>query len=776
MFGWDACTLDLYSAKEDSLRPLLTIDTVNGQRLNVAPAPGEKPSPRARQVLVEGSKLILRELPKVMPVDALPFGDKARPSAALMFAPVRDGAEVIGILSVQSYTPNAYTSEQLETLQTLADHCGGALKRMRAEEALREAETNYHSIFDNVVEGLARATPEGRFLTVNPALARMLGYSSPAELVASVTNLGTQLYVDPACRGKLLRILQEHGFLQAYEAEARRKDGTRIWVSISSSVVRDPNGAILYFESVIEDVTERKRAEAALRASEERFRRLVDQAADAIFLFDRKGRLVDVNQRACQSLGYRREELLALDISEVQSGLTREKLDELRNRLVHGPPVTLEDHHRGRDGALFPVEVRIGLIESEGRGLMLALARDITDRIALETQLRHSQKLESVGKLAAGVAHDFNNILTIIQGYANVLQRRPGSEAMMGEGLVQISQAAQRAANLTRQLLAFSRKQLLQPRPLDLNEAVIGVTRILERVIGENIALEFGAAPGLPCIQADPSMIEQIIMNLVVNARDALPNGGGIFLTTELVEVTEAYRRRNPEATLGRYVCLKVRDNGLGMDAATLSRIFEPFFTTKDVGKGTGLGLATVYGVVKQHHGWIEVTSEPGRGSTFRVLLPAMADATPAPIPESAPPTASLEGRETILLVEDEPMLRSLTSQVLQSYGYRVLEAGSGREALSVWRVHQAEIELLVTDVVMPEELNGCELARRLQGEKSDLKVIFTSGYSEEVMGPDSVLVPRTNFLAKPYRPATLVKAVRDCLDDRANGHGCDRT
>ncbi|MBM3841022.1 MAG: PAS domain S-box protein [Verrucomicrobia bacterium] len=639
LFGWDACTVDVYDADKDEVFPLLNVDIVNGQRTAVEPVRvGTPATPSQRRVLEHGPELILRPDPLVFPAESIPFGDTSRPSASLLFTRIRNASKVIGLLSVQSYTANAYTAEDLETLQTLADLCGGALERIRAAEALRQTEARYHSIFDNAVEGLAQVAPEGRFLTANPALARMLGYASPEELMASITDIGQQLYVDPNWRKVLTRQLAEKGFIKGHEIQAYRKDGQIIRVSISSHVARDEGGKVLYFESVIEDITERK---------------------------------------------------------------------------------------------------------------------------SLETQLRHIQKLESIGQLAAGVAHDFNNLLTIIQGYTSLLQNSPDPQADLREALAQIGNAAQRGADLTRQLLTFSRRQPMRPVLLDLNEVVRNVGKVLQRVLGEHMTLQCHECPALPLIEADLGMVEQVIMNLAVNARDAMPQGGTLTLATEAIEIDAAYVSTHPEAATGPHVALTVSDTGIGMDAATLGRIFEPFFTKKEVGKGTGLGLATVYGVVKQHQGWIEVTSAVGRGSTFKVLLPATRKQAGERGTEKPTKTGFEGNGETILVVEDEPALRSLARRVLQNYGYSVLDAGSGREALDVWEKNASEIHLLLTDMVMPGGMTGRELARRLRIRDPLLKVIYTSGYSPEAVAEGLELIEGVNFLAKPYRPGALAKIVQ---------------
>jgi signal transduction histidine kinase/HAMP domain-containing protein/ActR/RegA family two-component response regulator len=396
---------------------------------------------------------------------------------------------------------------------------------------------------------------------------------------------------------------------------------------------------------------------------------------------------------------------------------------------------------------------------------------DITSRLNLEAQLLQSQKMESIGQLAAGIAHDFNNMLTVIQGHSEMLLARTNLPSGFAENAQAIRSAADRAARLTRQLLMFSRKNVMQPQPLDLRTVVGNLSKMLKRLLGETITLEFQPPPELPLVQADTGMIEQVIMNLAVNARDAMPKGGTLKIRTDLVEMNDTSGQIHPEARLGAFVCLRVADTGCGMDAATKSRIFEPFFTTKEAGKGTGLGLATVYGIVKQHEGWVEVSSEVGKGSTFSVFLPASSAPVTGPPPESPLAAATRGGPETILVVEDEPLLRDMAHLILQDYGYHVLEAGSGAEALRVWEGNPGTIDLVLTDMVMPGGISGRDLAGRLLADHPRLKVIFTSGYNVEETNTDFFRRGGAVFLRKPYTRLDLAKAVRDILD-KDSRHG----
>lgn len=391
-------------------------------------------------------------------------------------------------------------------------------------------------------------------------------------------------------------------------------------------------------------------------------------------------------------------------------------------------------------------------------------AVEVTDRLNIEEQLRQSQKMESIGQLAAGVAHDFNNVLTVIEGHAGLLLSEAELPSAAVESLGQIAAAAGKAANLTRQLLTFSRRQVMQPKLIDLNVVIQNVTRMLDRLLGEDITIQFNFAARLPKVHADTGMMEQVLLNLAVNARDAMPKGGRLIITTSAVEVDASHALQFTEARPGLFVRLSMADTGTGIETAHLSRIFEPFFTTKAVGKGTGLGLATVYGILKQHEGWIQVYSELGRGSTFSAYLPAVQ--TEETVTETKQQLREVKGGiERILVVEDETALRQLAGQILRRFGYQVQTAETGVAALKVWEEANGEFDLLLTDMVMPDGISGRELAEMLKQKKSSLRVIYSSGYSQEIAGQDLTLEEGFNFLQKPYHPMKLAETVRDCLD-----------
>jgi nitrogen-specific signal transduction histidine kinase/CheY-like chemotaxis protein len=414
------------------------------------------------------------------------------------------------------------------------------------------------------------------------------------------------------------------------------------------------------------------------------------------------------------------------------------------------------------------VEVAADTIVFAGRAARLVLARDTSERTHLEAQLRQAQKMEAVGQLAGGIAHDFNNMLTAITGYSEMLLQDLADQDARRHDVVEIQRAAGRAATLTRQLLAFSRKQVMQPQVIDLNEVVAGAEKLLQRLIGENIALRTALDPALGTVYADPAQVEQVIVNLVVNARDAMPKGGQLLIETQNADLETVDAGDTPPAAPGHYALLAVSDTGVGMDEATRARVFEPFFTTKDPGKGTGLGLSTVYGIIKQSGGTISLYSEPGKGTTVKTYFPRV-DATAGSLQPAAQRTVSPRGSETVLLVEDEAALRAVARRTLERQGYRVLEASDAHAALAIAAAHPHDIDLVLTDVVMPG-LSGRELAERLAASHPRVPVLFMSGYTDDSIVQHGVLEAGIHYLQKPFTPRSLAGKVRDVLDGRRVG------
>jgi two-component system, cell cycle sensor histidine kinase and response regulator CckA len=510
--------------------------------------------------------------------------------------------------------------------------------RRRTEEALRQAEQKYRQIFEQAIVGIYQSTPQGRFLSVNPAMATMLGYDSPDDLLASITDIQQQLYVDPSHREEFKRLLEEEGVAQHFECEFRRKDGSHMWIATNVRAIRE-NGKVVRYEGTQEDISERK---------------------------------------------------------------------------------------------------------------------------LLEGQLQQAQKMEAVGLLAGGVAHDFNNALGVIAGYSDLLQMHLPEGDPLHRYPEEIAKAANRAATLTRQLLAFSRKQVIQPVILNLNAIVADMEKMLRRLIGEHIEITIAPGSNLAPVKADPGQIEQILMNLAVNARDAMPQGGSLLIRTVNAHLDETYARQYAYVKPGAYVTLRFSDTGHGMDKSTQARIFEPFFTTKEAGKGTGLGLSTVYGIVKQNNGYIQVYSEVGKGTTFTIYLPQAAGAAESLKPTRGETTLP-RGSATVMLVEDEEALRTLARNCLETYGYTVIEVADSRIAMTLAEQHSGPIQLLLTDVIMPG-LNGKDLAAHLTRRRPEMKVLYMSGYANDLIAQFDVLDPDTLLLEKPFTLQGLLTKVQQAL------------
>jgi two-component system cell cycle sensor histidine kinase/response regulator CckA len=511
-------------------------------------------------------------------------------------------------------------------------------------------------------------------------------------------------------------------------------------------------------------MTERNVAARALTESEANYRVLFERHPNPLWVYDLEtAAFLAVNEAAVRQYGYSRAEFLGMTLEAVRPSEDVDRARAHRSTLEEGLVEAGEWRHRKKDGTIIDVDITRHTLPFAGRPAALAIARDITQRKSLEAQLLQARKMEAVGRLAGGVAHDFNNLLTAILGSAELLLEGLGRDNPEREEAEEIRKAALRAADLTRQLLAFSRQQVLAPQVLDLNEVVANMDKMLRRVIGEDIDLRTVPSGDLHAVRADRGQLEQVVMNLAVNARDAMLTGGKLTIETANVELDEAYAREHAVVKPGRYVMLAVSDTGVGMDAKTQARIFEPFFTTKPKGKGTGLGLATVYGIVKQSDGYIWVYSEPGRGTTFKIYLPRVGDAA---VPAKAIPasTPSLRGSETILLVEDQDEVRRLARRVLEARGYVVLVAASGAEALQVAGAHAGPIQLLVTDVIMPA-MSGREVGLLIAPTRPEMRVLYLSGYADESIVHHGVLEPGIAFLQKPFTVEALARKVREVLD-----------
>ena len=557
---------------------------------------------------------------------------------------------------------------------------------------------------------------------------------------------------------------------QPYSMEHRivRPDGAVRLVHAEAQVVHDEAGHPVKMVGIVQDITERKAAEVHLQEGEERYRVLFDESPMPMWAYDPESlRIVMANQAAAAQYGYTTEELVTLSLPAIRPPeVNAEGIRAINLAMPPGRQSTGVFKHRRKDGSLLDVDVHLNDVNLGGRRLKLAVLHDVTQRRSLEEQLRQSQKMEAVGRLAGGVAHDFNNLLTVILGYSDILANRFHVGDSERAEIQEIRRAGERAATLTRQLLAFSRKQLLVPETLDLGSVVRGVLRMLERLIGEDITVSLVVAPDLGRVLADPGQMEQVVMNLSVNARDAMPKGGELLIELRNVDIDAAYASAHLGATPGPHVLLAVTDTGLGMAPEVLKQIFEPFFTTKPMGEGTGLGLSTVFGIVSQSGGTIWVESEPGHGTTFEIYLPRIAAVTVTPrMASGSVPT--LAGSGTILLVEDEEQLRRLAKRVLELRRYTVLEARNGADALRVVREHAGAIDLLLTDVVMPG-MSGPDLAAIFQRERPGVPVLYMSGYTDDAVVRSGLVSAGTQFLQKPFTPKLLAQRVQEALRLRA--------
>jgi len=627
-----------------------------------------------------------------------------------------------------------------------------------AGEALEASERRYRELVDLAPIGVFRSTRGGRFVSVNPALASLLGYGSPDEMLH--LDLRTDVYFDGAERDRRVSEMESAG-RSGFEVRWKCRDGSPVWVRLDSRVIRGDSGALELFEGFVHDIQKRKDAEEGLRGSEERYHLLFEKNPGPMWVFDEKSlAFLAVNQAACRHYGYSHKEFLGMMLRDIRPA---EEIPALLEQIAgesRGHEEAGVWRHRRKDGTVIEVEIKSDRLIFGGREAQLVLAIDVTEKKQLELQLRQSQKMDAVGQLAGGIAHDFNNVLTAILGYGSLVAARLASDASGREEVEEILRAAGRAAALTRQLLAFSRRQVLEPVVLSLNDLIRNLEKMLGRLIGEHLSLVTRLDPSLGNVLADAGQIEQVIMNLVVNARDAMPQGGLLTIETANSDLDEACAQLHASLP-GRYVMMAVSDTGVGMDAETQARIFEPFFTTKEKGKGTGLGLSTAYGIVKQSGGSIWVDSEPRKGTTFRVYLPRV-DKSPRPASKIWPAVAA-GGHETILVVEDEAAIRSLTRQILEKYGYRVLDAPNGSEAEKLVTGNSEKIDVLLTDLVMPD-MPGTELATRLCAKRPGLRVVLMSGYTDDAVVRNGLLESERAFLQKPFTPAMLVRKIRDVL------------
>jgi PAS domain S-box-containing protein len=770
-------------------------------------------------------------------------------------------------------------------------------ERKHVEETLKETVDKYRNIFENAVEGIFQSTPHGRFIDVNPALAQMMGFQSPEEMITGFTDIAHQHYVRPQDRTAYRLLLDRDGVVKGFETEVYRKDKKNIWISINARAVRDSNGDIMYYEGTVENITERKQVADSLKALEElessilsaiphaviglKERSIIfaNDAVQAVFgwtpkeLIGKNTRILYCSDEEYDEIGKRfypalmnrrfhREEfhcqrkdgkdiVCMVSTARIGNDLTEKKIvaiyedvtehkhaeaqikeSEERYRVaiehsndgvaivkgslhqyvnkrfveifgynhsdeILGQPLGLTVHpddldrvtaiNRGRqlgeavpnryefkgikkDGEPVFIEASVTNVVYLGETASLAYLRDITERRRtemekghLEAQLRQAQKMEAIGQLAGGVAHDFNNILTAVIGYGNLLQAKMAQDDPLRPYVEQILASSGKAVNLTQSLLAFGRKQIIELKPCKISTLIKNVEKLLTRLLTEDIELLTFVNESDPTIMADPTQIDQILINLATNARDAMPNGGHLKIEAKLADIDRTFVAAHGYGEIGKYALLSISDTGVGIDSKTREKIFDPFFTTKEVGKGTGLGLSIVYGIVKQHSGYINVDSEPGKGTTFHIYLPVVK------MKEEGTKTNTVVvrgGSETILIGEDNSTVRQLTKEVLEQFGYTVIEARDGEDAISKFDQFSADIDLVILDVVMPKK-NGREVFDLIKAIRPDIKAFFMSGYTADILSDKGMGEEKLDYVPKPLSPKEFLNKVRAVLDSK---------
>lgn len=763
LIGWDACSIELYSRNEDRLTSILNIDTVDGKRITVeSPLSGQPPTARMRTFLEQGD-LILRKRGAQLSPDDVPFADTARVPLSLLFVPIRSGKETIGLLSIQSYRENAYGEEDFSTLQSLADYCAGALGRIQSAQFVEARERRYRALTENGADRVTLLSEDGTVLYVSGSSKSIFGFDVE-ELTG--TNAFHWIHPDELVEARRVfgGLLGSPGRTITAKYRARHKDGTWRWIeSKITNLLHDPDvrGVVLN-ES---DVTERKSAEAALEQQRSHFERLFADSPFGIVLLDPAEHVINVNRAFEKIFQYTLEEIEGRTLSDViVSGEHRNESREITERSLRGELVQVDAVRKRKDNTQVDVSITSYpiIIKGEIHGIYKIYA-DITESKKLGQQLRQAQKLEGIGTLAGGIAHDFNNILGIILTYTTVLDKLATNPAKFNGGVEAITKAVQRGASLVRQLLTFARQTDIKLGPVNVNDIIQELMKMLRATFPRTIEITSTLHKDIPMVTADASQVHQIILNLCVNARDAMPEGGSMSLETDVVEQADL-RSKFPEASEARYVHVCVSDSGTGMSTETMARIFDPFFTTKEAGKGTGLGLAVVYGVTKGHGGFIGVRSELGKGTAFDVYLPVRASSKAEPVEMGKGLDEAAGGTETILIVEDEDQLLSVLQSILESKGYTVLTAVDGIEALEVYRTHRDMIDLVVTDMGLPK-MGGWPAALKMKQRNDKLRVIFASGFLEPGMKVAMEREGFHHFIQKPYSLAEMLKIVRAALD-----------
>ena len=644
------------------------------------------------------------------------------------------------------------------TMGTLLD----ITERKQAETALQESEERYRNIFENAVEGILQSTHDGRLLNANPALAKMMGFASPSDMVAQISDLGQQIYIHSEDRLRFLEQLEERGFVEGLEVQMYRKDRKIIWTAMSARGVYDDEKRLIRIDSTIEDITHRKSVEQALLESEAKYRSVVESSLAGFYIIqDDLFRFV--NRRFCEITGYSYDEVVnTMPYLELIHPEERRKVSEHIEKRLMGETGNAEYAFRvvRKDGEVITVKLLGGFTSHGGRLALSGTFIDITREKSMESQLRQAQKMEAIGTLAGGIAHDFNNVLTALIGYGTMLQCKLAKDDLLRLYADQILSASHKAASLTQSLLAFSRKQPLASKPVNMNGIIKGTEELLRRLITEDINLETVLAKTDLVIRADTTQIDQILFNLTTNARDAMPQGGTLRIATEPAMLDSDFVLAHGFGKGGRYACLSVSDTGVGMDRETVEKIFDPFFTTKEVGRGTGLGLCTVYGIVKQHGGYITVASERDKGTSFHIYLPM----AKTKAEDEQTPTMNLRGgKETILVAEDNEDVRLFIGDILGQYGYAVIEAVDGQDAIGKFR-QDKEIDLVILDSIMPRQ-NGRETYETMRSLAPTTRFLFISGYTSDIILEKGIGERDVDFIPKPLEPNKFLEKIREILD-----------
>jgi two-component system, cell cycle sensor histidine kinase and response regulator CckA len=682
------------------------------------------------------------------------------PSEVWLGVPLRTGDGIIGVMAVQSYTdPHRYDQTDIDVMASVADQVAVVIQRKRAETGLRESEEKFRLAFHTSPDSInLNRFDDGVYIDINDGFTKILGYTR--DEVIDKSSLSLNIWENPEDRQRLVEGLKASGDVENLEARFVGKDGLIRWGLMSARVIQ-VNGENLII-SITRDITDRKRAEE----DRDRLISAMEQAGEVFVITDEKGGIQYVNPAFERITGYTQDEAVGKNPRILKSGVQdgdfyRSMWDTLtrggvwRGRIVN----------RRKDGALYTEEATISPVcDSAGKITnFIAVKRDITEAIKLENQLRQAQKVDSIGRLAGGVAHDLNNLLSPILGYSEMLLDDLGANDARRAYAGEVLRAGYRSRDLVKQLLAFSRKQTLEYRPMDLNQILSDFEKLLYRTIPEDVRIHLALSSGIGTVMADIGQIEQVIMNLVVNAADAMANGGTLTIETEMAVLDDRYAAGHPGVTPGTFVLLAISDTGCGMDEETRNNIFEPFFSTKGE-QGTGLGLATVYGIVKQHDGNIWVYSEPGKGTTFKVYLPVAGKAA-ADERFEAKNVMEIKGSETVLLVEDNAQVRHLAHAILKQKGYHVLVEKDGADALAALAAHEGPVDLLLSDVVMPG-MNGRELYDNVVERHPGMKVLYMSGYSTNVVAHRGVLDEGVQFIQKPFTVQGLALKVREVLDN----------